>query len=157
MIGFIIGFACLWGLVRVIRGRGHDCGPGRRWRSERSRRGPRSMLRFLFERLDTTPAQEREISHAVDDFVDAAHALKGELRKTRGDVGRAFRGDALDDEVLGSAFVRQDDAIGQARTSFIELLARVHAVLDEEQRKRLARWLERRGGGWGGPYRAWSY
>ena len=85
MSGFIIGLVCLWGLSRVLRGR-HGCGPGwrgrgwhgRGWRgrgwSGGGRAGRYWMLRRVFEKLDTTPGQEREIREAVDEVATVAEA-----------------------------------------------------------------------------------
>ena len=173
MIGFAIGLACLWGLTRVLRGsrrwgggcggshsggwhrhRGHrrgcaddsGCGGGR------SARGPQRWLWWMFERLDTTPEQEKDIRGAVDDFMDTVHEVGGEVSGTKGDVGRAFREEDFNAEVLGEVFSRHDDSITKARAAMVELMGRVHGVLDQDQRNKLGRWLERRGP-WRGPYR----
>jgi hypothetical protein len=114
-------------------------------------------LRWLFERLDTTPGQERVIRTAVDDFVDQAHAARRDVEATRGDVARALRADSFDAELMGEAFARHDVALGELRKAFVETLARAHDALDERQRQRVAELVEstisRR---WHGPYRsAW--
>ena len=94
MFGFVIGFASLVGLISVLRkgrcaGRFHggDCGHhhhhhhghgGPPW--ARHGRGPHRWMHRLFERLDTTPGQEKEIRAAVRDFMDEAWDLGGQLR-----------------------------------------------------------------------------
>jgi len=69
MFGFIVGAACLFGLVRVLRHARHGHfghhGPFGRFRGGF---GPRMMLRGLFERLDTTPGQEKVIAAAIAGF-----------------------------------------------------------------------------------------
>ncbi len=166
MFGFVIGIACLWGLIRVVRGRG-SCGGGGRW-SRRGRFGgfddegwgdrwggsPRRgfWLRPLFERLDTSPGQEREIQHAVEEVIDAARALKDDVRGSRREVAEALRGDDFNEELMASLLSRHDERIDALRRSAVGSLARVHATLEPDQRKQLARWLER-GPGFGGPYR----
>ena len=106
----------------------------------------------MFERLDTTPEQEKDIRGAVDDFMDTVHEVGGEVSGTKGDVGRAFREEDFNAEVLGEVFSRHDDSITKARAAMVELMGRVHGVLDQDQRNKLGRWLERRGP-WRGPYR----
>ncbi len=85
MFGFVLGTACLIGLVWVVRGPrrlGSRYGwDSRRARDEGERRGfgGRAFVRWLFERLDTTPGQERVIRAAVDDLMDSAHAARRDL------------------------------------------------------------------------------
>lgn len=169
MFGFILGTACLIGLFWVVRGGrryGGHCGRGgRRWRDEevhegRSGRwgfGRRAVMRWLFERLDTTPGQERVIRDAVDGFVDQAIGARREVESSRADVARAMRGEAFDAESMGEAFGKHDNSMSDLRKAAMESLAKVHEVLDDRQRARLAELIEagfaRR---WQGPYRSWT-
>lgn len=173
MFGFVIGIACLWGLVRVVRGGrrgcgpfgmrrgfGHACSAGRRGRHdwddepwEGGGRRSRFFLRGLFTRLDTTPGQEKEIQAAIDEVMDAGRALKNDVKDSRREVAGAFRGDDFDEELMASLLTRHDERIDELRRAMVSGLARIHATLDPDQRKHLARMLER-GPGWGGgPYR----
>jgi Spy/CpxP family protein refolding chaperone len=164
MFGFAFGLFCLWGLVRVLRhGRGYSsrgCGNRRgRWSRGRSWRGPRSMfMNRLFEELDTTPGQEKEIRAAVEEVFDAGHKVKAGMHDIRRDVGEVFRSDELDASLMGDILSKQDDAVDEVRQAMAGGLARIHTALDPEQRARLARWLERGSHfgrrGFGGPYRA---
>jgi len=157
MLGFVIGLACLWGLVRVWRGRrgcapwGFDWGPPRRPSSHD--RARHFMLRRLFEELDTTPGQEREIRAAVDDVTAAAGNLKDRLFDSRADLGKAFGTEAFDEETMAELLTRHDEPLDELRRAVVGGLARVHAALDPEQRQRLAHWLQRTRR-WGGPYRS---
>lgn len=174
MFGFVIGIACLWGLVRVVRGgrrgygpfgmsRGYGhCGSSRRrgrhdfYDEERWERGGRErfFLRGMFTRLDTSPSQEKAIQAAIDEVMDAGRALKNDVKDSRKDVSEAFRGDDFNEELMASLLTRHDERIDELRRSVVAGLARVHASLDPDQRKQLARMLER-GPGWGGgPYRS---
>jgi len=171
MIGFAIGIACLVGLVAVIRrgrrahwgrhyGYGHHhhhhrgChGHGRGFDEDR-RLGP---LWHLFERLDTTPGQEKVIREAVDELRDTARGMRREARQSGDDVSRAMRGESFDETVMGDMFARHDDRIRELQKALVGALARIHDALDEKQRKRLADFLE--SGpmrGFGGPYRSWT-
>src|ERR1700678_438436 len=98
MLGFIVGTVCLIGLVKTLRwgryhrggggcgyghhgggwgrrgwdGRGyqgdHDGGWGGGWG------GPSVLLRALFQRLETTPGQEKVIVAAYEEMRDATRA-----------------------------------------------------------------------------------
>ena len=167
MIGFIVGIACLFGLVRVLRrgrrwgmhggcgrsGWDGDEGAGWGWRG-RGRRG-HFFLRHLFQRLDTTPGQEKEVQAAVEDVMGAGRALKDEVIGTRSEIADAFRGDDFNEELMATLLTRHDEKIDALRKSMVEGLARVHATLDPDQRKQLARMLEK-GPRWGGPYRSYA-
>jgi hypothetical protein len=118
--------------------------------------GPRAFLRGLFERLDTTPGQEKVILQAVDEVREAMHGARGEVGKTRAEVAQAFGREHFDAEVMGTVFSRHDDAIANVRKAFVGALSKVHEALDERQRKIFAELVESRFGGglgFGGPYR----
>lgn len=174
MFGFIIGFLSLAGLIMVLKGGRRGCGGrgwhGGGWRGRRGRWGHhdhdrergrhgwgrRGMLRMLFERLDTTPGQEKEIAAAVDEFVAKARELRGESRSSRDDVARLLRTETLDENILGELFGRHDEKLRDLQKAFADALGRVHQALDPEQRDQLAQLLETgRGPGFGGPYRGW--
>jgi hypothetical protein len=154
MLGFLFGTVCLIGLVRVLRGRGF----GFRGRFRGGHLGPRGMLRGVFERLDTSPAQEKVMTEAARELFDAALPLRDELRSTRREIAKAMRGPSLDEVAMGELFARHDDVLRDVRKRFVGSLARVHDVLDARQRDALAEALE---GGFGralggralGPYR----
>lgn len=159
MFGFLIGAACVFGLVKVLRhGRGFHHG-GARCHGRGEHRGGRGRwwLRGLFERLDTTPGQEKVIREAIEELRDAARGLKGEMRHGRDAVSDALRSPAVDETQLGELFARQDERITELRKTFVGALARIHDALDEDQRRRLADMIgSGRGFGWGGPYRSWA-
>jgi len=191
MIGFIIGTVCLIGLVKVLRGgrrfggppwarfgggcgrggwgrHGHD-GYGREGWGDREGYGgggwgPGVFLRGLFERLDTTPGQEKVIREALDELRASGSKLKDEVRSSRSDVARAVKSPSFDETVMGELFARHDDAIEGMRKSVVGAIGKVHAVLDDRQRERLAEMIEsgpfsrgRGRGRWGGGSdRAWA-
>src|SRR6185436_5086506 len=66
---------------------GLDDGP--RWMHGRFGRG--FVVRALVDRLEATPAQERVIREATDEFREAAVKLKGEGKRTRSGIAAAFR------------------------------------------------------------------
>lgn len=165
MLGFLIGFASLIGLIAVLKAGRRGCGRG--WHGggwhdhhhhhHRHERGSgHGWLRFLFRKLDTTPGQEKEIRAAVEELIAKAKELRGEGRTTRNDVARLLRTDSLDETVLGELFSRHDDRLRELHKAFADSLGRVHQALEPAQRETLASLLESsHGPGFGGPYRGW--
>ncbi len=188
MIGFLIGTACLIGLVKVLRhgrchgygygGYGGGCGGGgcgmrRGWGGHQGPWGgheghggrwggggdvQRWMLRSLFERLETTPGQEKVIVQAVEGMREQARSAREAVHATGGHAAKAFRGERFDEAAMADAFAKQDAALESAQKALFEALAKVHEALDERQRRELADMMERGVGPWGrwgaGPYRA---
>jgi hypothetical protein len=118
-------------------------------------------LRAIFERLETTPGQEKAIRAAMDDLRAKGRAVKDDARGMRGDLASALRGETLDAETLGTVASRASGAVDALRDASIGAVLRVHEVLDERQRRIVADLIESgpRMGGWrgwrgrGGPYR----
>ncbi len=149
MWGFLVGAACLYGLARTMHGGrwAHAHGPWGRmrhgpWRDDgwsgSGHRGARGPLRWLFERMDTSPGQEKVIA-------DAADALRGTMRgwhddadRMRSDVARSIRGETFDAAALEEAFARAEARLGSVRETLRGQAARVHEALDARQRAELA-------------------
>lgn len=144
MFGILIGTACLFGLVKVLRhGRFGHHGFGRhRFGFGRGGFGPRMMLRGLFERLDTTPGQEKVIAGAIADLRAQAADAKSGLVGARRDVAEALRQESFDETLLGGALSRMDDAVDTMRKSALDAFGKVHSALDERQRRILADLIE---------------
>jgi hypothetical protein len=151
MLGFFVGAACLYLLARTLRGGGwayaHAPGPwGRRrwggWRHEgwggRDRPGGRGRLRWLFERIDTSPGQEKVIGEAADALRDTLHGWRDDAERMRSDVARSIRGEAFDSAALEEAFARAEARLGTVRETLRGQAARVHEALDPRQRGELA-------------------
>jgi Spy/CpxP family protein refolding chaperone len=187
MLGFLIGTACLIGLVKVLRfGRGYgharSCGWGGRgygrggfggddfggfgggggfgghhggppWAGFG---GEMFFLRQLSRLLDATPGQEKVIREAVEEVRRAASELKGEGRTSRGDVAKALRSEGFDEVLFGEMFHRHDVAMDTVRKAVMGALAKVHAVLDERQRARLADLVEQGPGAFRGRPQSWD-
>ncbi|MCA9610940.1 MAG: periplasmic heavy metal sensor [Myxococcales bacterium] len=167
MFGFLIGFFCLALLIAVLRGGRRGCGGhrgcGRGWHGGhrghgggwRHRGGPTRFLGFVFDRLQTTPGQEKEIRGAVEELFDKASELRRERDATRNDLAKLLRTESLDETILGELFARHDERLRDLQKAFADALGKVHQALDPEQRAQLASYLEsdRGRGDWGGPYR----
>ena len=116
------------------------------------------VLRRLFARLETTPSQEKVIKSALDDLREAAKRVRGDVKAARPEVANAIRQEQFDETLFGEISHKIDEAAQAMRRATIDAIAKVHAVLDERQKKLLAELVESgpgfgRGGGWGGPYR----
>jgi Heavy-metal resistance len=167
MFGFLFGALCVAGMVFVLRrpyafahrggwSRGWHGGHGRRgWRDGESWGGggagrgfgepgrARRMLRFVYERLGTSPGQETVLADAAEAVVGTFDGLRGEWEQSRGDLARALRSEPFDVDALRSAFGRHDERIKTLREVVTTQGARVHDVLDGRQRAALAELLER--------------
>jgi len=127
-----------WGRVR---------GRFRRAQTRLARRGARRWLEALFERLDTSPRQERTILEAMDKFWDHLTEGRGELSAVRKQVAQVLASDQLDEGALSAALERVEDLIAKTKQELASVLTEVHSSLDSEQRKELADILS------AGPYR----
>jgi Spy/CpxP family protein refolding chaperone len=149
MFGFLVGTLSLFGLIRVARWGRHGRGG---WRGG----GPRRwMMRRLFERLDTTPGQEKVVIEAVDSTQRAAWQAREELFRARGEYARALRGETFDGEAVNAAFEKQQAAVDEVKKALKQGMQSVHEALNPQQRAELADLSEygpgrMYGGGWHG-------
>ncbi len=147
MLGFIIGTISLVALIKVLKGghygRGRYGGFGRQW-----------MLRRLFQRLDTTPGQEKVIGQALDEVEKAAMKLREELRAARSEVAKSIRGEHFDASAFRESTAKQEAALEGLRKAIAEGLQAIHEALTPSQREQLADLLEYGPacGGWGHGY-----
>jgi uncharacterized membrane protein len=109
--------------------RGRD-GPGRP-----TGRGP---LRWLFERIDTSPGQEKVIAEAADALRSTMHGWHDDAERMRSDVARSIRGETFDAGALEEAFARAEARMANVRETLRGQAARVHEALDPRQRAELA-------------------
>jgi Spy/CpxP family protein refolding chaperone len=158
MFGFIVGTVCLIGLVKVLRrghgwhgSWGHD---SYAWRHGRGGGRRRWFMRSVFERLDTTPGQEKAIVHAFDELRENKALVRDEAEHTRADLARVIASGFVDDASLEETFARHDRLLAQLRVSLVEALKKATEALDERQRKQVGDLLERTGRFGGG--RIWA-
>ena len=103
---------------------------------------PRWILNQVLSRLQTTPSQSREMRAACEQFAEEIEALRGEGKRSREDLAKAVRKPVVDEVLLGELYARHDHVIDKGRKALVGLLARVHEVLEDEQRERLADLIE---------------
>jgi Spy/CpxP family protein refolding chaperone len=147
MFGFFFGTACLAGLIFALRHHhGHHHGRGGRW-------SWRGRMRWLFERLDTSPGQEKVFVKAADDLTEAFEKMRDELRNTRAAIAQSLRGEHFDANSLRELHEKHDALIAQLRETLRGAMAQVHESLDPRQRRELADLIEH---GWGYGYRGYG-
>lgn len=120
-----------------------DEGAGVAYSSGGGRAIRRAFLRWLFERLDTSPGQEKVVESAIDEARRSVGDARDELDKSRGDVTEILRSASFDAEALGAVFARQNAAVEAFQKGMAGALGRVHEALDERQRKVLADIIDR--------------
>jgi hypothetical protein len=105
--------------------------------------GKRFFVRRILEHVRATPAQERVVGAAVEEFRDEMKKhTGGEGRRTRKEIVDALRRSTFDGVLLGEQFARHDTILENGRKAFVGLVAKVHDALEPEQRERLADLLE---------------
>ncbi len=159
MFGFFLGTICLIALISVLRRRWWGGwgwhGPAAYGRYGWYRRSPYGwrgsgrnwrwgMLRSIFERLDTTPGQEKAILAAAADLREPGERARSEIRQSLTEVAEALREDRIDEAKLRQAFSRQRDALGAVQETLLGALSRVHEALNPKQRRELAEWIQSR-------------
>lgn len=146
MFGFLMGTLCLIGFVSVYkRGRHGGFVWTRPW--------------WLFRKLDTSPAQERVIRSAMASVRNDAKRFAEESKSSRSELGEVLRAPDFDAERVREWFATRELELGRVRETLVGALGEVHEVLDDQQRDKLARLIER--GLWSrpfnrGPYRSHS-
>jgi hypothetical protein len=120
----------------------------------------------MFERLETTPGQEKVIMQAAEELQAAFQKLRP-ASKGLEDLSAALRAESFDEASAAKFSVEAEETFGSVKTAVLDALRKVHEVLDARQRGLLADFLERSGfgrggmgrgfGGGGGPFRtsAW--
>lgn len=124
---------------------GGDSDDAYRWRGRGGRGGwggERFFLRAMFERLETTPGQEKVIAQAFEELREKGRAAKNDLKAARAEVAKAMRSPAFDEVTVGTATAQVEAVVESMRKAGIDAFAKVHEALDERQRGLLADFIE---------------
>jgi Spy/CpxP family protein refolding chaperone len=132
MFGFLIGTLSLVGFFKVLRwGRHGRHGGPRKW-----------MLRRLYQHLDTTPGQEKEMAAATERVERAMWQAREQLLRSRGPLAKAMRAETFDTAALNEALDAQQASMDEARKALREGLQEVHEALSPQQRNQLGDLIE---------------
>jgi hypothetical protein len=107
-------------------------------------------MRWLFERLDTSPGQEKVLVQAADDLTEAFEKMRDEMSAARAAMARSLRGETFDSASLREMDAKHDELIDNLRKTTRASLSKIHEALDARQRRELADLIEH---GWGYGYR----
>ncbi len=133
------GFGGGWGGPQ-----GGWAGPQGGWGSRWWRGGLFAVMR----RLQLTPDQQTVVREELEQLGATLREHRQEWSASRRDVAQAVRGESFDATVMGELFGRHDERLAEARKAVMEALGKIHAVLDDTQRQRLAELIDRSGGAW---------
>ena len=137
MLGFIFGTACLFGVFLLVW---H--GSPRLSRRPFSRFNPGrvsgDLADALVDTLHASPAQETTIRQSVDGLLRATREARRKLRRARAATAHALRTEPLDAEAMSEAVAQSRAAYESIQEAALQSFTQVHAVLEPEQRKRLA-------------------
>lgn len=98
----------------------------------------------MFKReLDLDDDQADLVDHALRDLRRAGEDLEVALKDARGDLAKAFSGEAVDEGTVSAIFASQDEDLVRFRRSALSALKQIHAVLEPDQRERAVAWLAR--------------
>lgn len=144
MLGFIFGTACLVGLFVVLRRNRSSFSPFFSVHRRGSHPfgtwppGPSRLVDYIVDDLHVSPAQEKVVREALDRLHKVAREARGNLRNARTAAAEAMRADQLDPNAMSEAMAQSQLAHDRLRDAGLDSLTQVHAVLEPEQRKRLA-------------------
>lgn len=100
--------------------------------------GVRRPLRFLAWKLELEEGQVAELAKVLNDLkTERAQAAVDDRRSTSA-FADGIAGDAFDDAKVGEAATLRVQTAERLRDAVVNALRRIHAVLDAEQRERLA-------------------
>jgi uncharacterized membrane protein len=108
----------------------------------------RGGLFMVMRRLQLTPDQQTVVREELERLATTLREHRQEWSASRRDVAQAVRGESFDATVMGELFGRHDERLTEARKAVMEALGKIHAVLDDTQRQRLAELIDRGAGGW---------
>ncbi len=100
--------------------------------------GVRRPLRFLAYKLDLEEKQVAELAKVLDDLKTERAQASVDDRRVRAMFADALSGETLDSAKLDEAGALRLKAAERLRDAVTKALARIHGLLDADQRERLA-------------------
>jgi Spy/CpxP family protein refolding chaperone len=106
--------------------------------SDRAGFGVRRPLRFLAHKLDLDERQVAELARILNELKTERAQAEVDDRRSLAEFADAVAGEAFDASRAGSAGERRVQSAARVREALIHALAQIHALLNPEQRLRLA-------------------
>jgi hypothetical protein len=100
--------------------------------------GVRRPLRFLAHKLGLDDKQIAELARILDELKTERAQAEVDDRRTLGEFADALAGEAFDGPKAASAGDRRVASAGKLRDAVVRALGQIHAMLNPEQRGRLA-------------------
>ena len=100
--------------------------------------GVRRPLRFLAHKLDLDDRQVAELARILDELKTERAQAEVDRRRTVSAFADALAGDAFDDAKAGEGGALRVRSAERLRDAVLKALRQIHAVLNAEQRVRLA-------------------
>ncbi|MBP9111293.1 MAG: Spy/CpxP family protein refolding chaperone [Polyangiaceae bacterium] len=105
--------------------------------------GRRWFLGAVFEKLRTTKEQETKLLELVKESKEHAKELRKKMAGSKKELADALRSESFDETLVGGFQASVEQGLDDLRAHSIATLAKLHAILDEGQRKELADMIER--------------
>jgi Spy/CpxP family protein refolding chaperone len=100
--------------------------------------GVRRPLRFLAWKLELSDSQVAELARILNDLKTERAQAAVDNRRTTAAFADLVGGESLDETKLGEAAAERVKSAERLRDAVVKALAKIHAILDAEQRSRLA-------------------
>ncbi|HEX3596850.1 MAG TPA: Spy/CpxP family protein refolding chaperone [Polyangiaceae bacterium] len=100
--------------------------------------GVRRPLRFLAWKLELEEAQVTELAKVLDDLKTERAQAAVDNRRSTSAFADGISGEAFDETKVAEAATLRVQTAERLRDAVVKALRRIHAVLDPEQRERLA-------------------
>ena len=97
----------------------------------------------VFEKLRTTKEQETKLLELVKESKEHAKELRKKMAGSKKELADALRSESFDETLVGGFQASVEQGLDDLRAPSIATLAKLHAILDEGQRKELADMIER--------------
>jgi Spy/CpxP family protein refolding chaperone len=100
--------------------------------------GVRRPLRFLAHKLDLDEKQVAEVARILDELKTERAQVAVDDRRSLSEFADALGGEAFDGTKASTAGDRRVESAKRLRETLIQSLQKIHAVLNPQQRERLA-------------------
>jgi len=100
--------------------------------------GVRRPLRFLAYKLELDEKQVAELARILDELKTERAQAEVDNRRTLADFADALSGEAFDAAKAAAAGERRVNSAAKLRDTLVQSLQKIHAILNPEQRSRLA-------------------